>query len=158
MFSVPQFKNIGAWLESNLGLAPVTITAGGAGDGTAQAGPAINRVDAKSCVVAVPHASTLATGETVDYDVRLEDSADGSTGWADYAQPTYSGAAYKAYQQAYLAGGESGIIEFDVNLEGAKAYVRAQVTATLSAGSTDTSTFAAVVTLAGFDADSHLPK
>jgi hypothetical protein len=155
MFSIPQFKNAGAWLKSYLGLAPFTATAGGAGDAAAQLGPAIERKGALSCVIAVPYVTTGVGGtDKVDFTLKVKHGPTSALATGYYTQPAYSGSANKTHTST-VGADESSVFEFDVNLEGADLFIGAEVTADLSAAATDTATFAAVVTLAGYsDGDS----
>lgn len=138
-------QHLGTYIKNELGLAPISITAGDGDDGVAQEGPAVNRLDFYSAVVGVPVTSTLAEGETATIEAEVQDSADGSTGWKDHGD---------AAEELVLTGDtggstETGIVELDVDLKAAKKYVRAVVTVTLSASETDTAGFAAIVALGG---------
>lgn len=98
-------------------------------------------IDRNGFYSAVLHGATGAvtgtpTGQT--FDLKLQDSADGSTGWADI-----SGAAITQITAVSTAG------EINVNLTGAKRYIRAVGTVALTGGTTPTLQVAATVVLGG---------
>lgn len=139
--------NVGAYVKAALALAPVQIVAGGAGDNVAQNGPAVDRQGFLSAVLAVPIQATLAQAATLTINAKLQDSADGATGWTDFAGPT---------SNLVLTGGaggstESGQLELNINLRGARRYVRAVATGDLSAATVDTARFGASIVLGGAD-------
>jgi hypothetical protein len=139
--------DVGRYVKSVLALAPVQITAGESGDGQAQNGVAIDRLGYLSAVAVVPVSATLGQGNTLTISAKVQDSADGSTGWADYGSGTGN---------VVLTGGtggstETALLELNVNLAGARRYIRVVVTGDLSASSTDTQRFGAVLILGGAD-------
>jgi hypothetical protein len=110
----PNINQIGAYVAVKQGNAPL---ANGAGT---RNGAAIDRSTvgwAKSCVLSAHAGAATGTPTSFTYDVKLQDSADGSTGWADYTQP--SGASSAITQQT-----AAGLTEKDIDLTGAKQYVR----------------------------------
>jgi hypothetical protein len=139
--------DLGAEVKSVLALAPVQFVAAGTGDGTAQNGPAIDRTGYQSAVLSVPAAATLAEGKKLTLAVKLQHNSVSTAedaGWADFASA----------DNLVLTGGtggttESGLVELDVNLAGAKQYVRAVITGDLDATATDTQRFGAVLTMGG---------
>ncbi len=143
MDNVAFSKDIGAYIKNVMGLAPVIITAGGAGDNADQNGPAIDRQGYLSCEFTLVAQAVLASGQSSTVDARIQDSANGSTGWADYGSPA---------TQLTLEDGvanERGMVNGKVNLDGAKRYIRLVGKANPSAANTDTVDMAGVVTLGG---------
>lgn len=137
---------LGSSVKGILALAPMQITAGDANDGVAQNGPAIDRLGYDSAVLVVPVSAALAEAATLTINARLQESADGSTGWVDIPGAVTS--------NLVLTGGvggstESGLLELNVNLRPCKRYVRAVITGDLSAATTDTQRFGAVLILGG---------
>lgn len=80
------------------------------------------------------------------FDAKIQDSADGSTGWADYIPPDQTTVA--AVTQITAASSEA---EVDVNLSGAKAFVRVVDTLAFTAGTAPTLGIQTTVVLGGFD-------
>ncbi len=138
--SIALMRNIGAFVSPKFGGDHYEVVAGGGADGVAQNGDAVDRQGHLSCNVAVPMTAVLASSETASTVVQMQDSADGSTGWADYGDPS----AAKLMTDAV---NESDILDFDVDLSGAKAFIRTEITTTCSAGVTDTVQVMNVVTL-----------
>ena len=132
-------SDLGSGVSSVFALAPNTVTAGGAGDGVAQNGPAIDRRGFYTAVVAVPVEATLGAGETATISVAVETRADSSAAWEAFASAS----------DVVLDASGSDAAELNLDLSGASAEVRAIVTPTLSAGTTDTAAIAAAMILAG---------
>ena len=103
-------------------------------------GAAIDRTGFLSCTLfgACGNASGTPTTQTVD--VKLQDSADGSTGWTDI-----SGAAIATLVADDTAGG------VDVDLSAARQFVRSVVTVGFTGGTTPTVPIAATLVLGGAD-------
>lgn len=80
------------------------------------------------------------------FDAKIQDSADGSTGWADYIPPDQTTVA--AVTQITAASSEA---EVDVNLSGAKQYVRVVDTLAFTGGTSPTLGIQTTVVLGGFD-------
>lgn len=72
----------------------------------------------ESCTLHVTAGAASGSPTAQTLDVKIQDSADGSTGWADYTQPDGTSAAI-AQQTA-----DAVDVELDVNLTGAKRYLR----------------------------------
>lgn len=121
-------------VKLNASLAPV------AGTGSAQNGAAVNRQHALAAIVPFTYSTSGGvTGGTIT--VKIQDSTDGSTGWADYGSAT----------SITLTGtNPSGVQEVAFNLSSAKQYVRAVVTSAPTGG-TPASIVAAAVLLGGYD-------
>ena len=129
---------LGPSVKSVLGLPPLVVTAGGAADNVAQNGPAINRRGHYGAVLVVPIACALAASQNVQVTAKIQHRPEGgafvdlpgATATVTLTNPT-----------------TNGLLELDVQLEGAEAEIRAVVTANLSAAGTDTATLGAVVVL-----------
>ncbi len=141
--NIAQSRNIGAYIKNVLAFNYLQVTAGGGADGVAQNGRSVNRLNYLSCVVSVLVSAALASTETASVTIQLQDSADGSTGWANYKAAT-------TIAIAALEGGDpNGQVEGDFNLSAAKQYVRSLITITMSASATDTADVMASFTFAG---------
>lgn len=105
-------------------------------------GAAIDRLGYGSCVLhhACGVATGAPTGQTVDH--KLQDSADGSTGWADYVPPTGTAAATQLTANSTEA-------EKDVDLSGAKRFIRVRRVVGFTGGTTPAIPTQASVTLGG---------
>jgi hypothetical protein len=79
-------------------------------------------------------------------DAKIQDSADGSTGWADYIPPGQATVA--AIPQITAANSEA---EVDVDLSGAKRYVRVVETLAFTGGTAPTLGAQETVVLGGAD-------
>lgn len=96
-------------------------------------------------LVAMTGAVTGApSGQTLD--AKIQDSADGSTGWADYIPPGQATVAAIAQITAVNTIGS-----VDVDLSGARRYVRVVETTTLTAGTAPTIAVVETVILSGAD-------
>lgn len=128
-----QTHNIGALLKQAFGVGPAANAAGTVN------GPAIDRLGYGSCSLAAITGLDTGSPSARSATVKLQDSADGSTGWADITGASVAVAAV------------SSIGEVDVNLAIAKRYIRAVTTTAFTGGTTPTLFSAAVVTLGGAD-------
>jgi hypothetical protein len=132
--------NGGAFCRSARGTGNNAATAGGSGDATEVSAAWVSRDSAtgiaNSMKVIVSYTATLAAGATLTFAGNMQDATDGSgTGAADY------GDAVTATVVATGGTGgstETGTFELDVDLAGAREFVRAQITPNLSAANTDT--------------------
>ena len=124
--------DIGAQVRVVTGVAPQASAAG------AVNGSAIERVGFDSCVLHVRAGNATGTPTALTLDAKLQDSADGSSGWADI-----TGAAIT---QIAAASGEAHV---DVNLRGAKKYIRVVQTVAFTGGTTPTLNHTSTVTLGG---------
>jgi hypothetical protein len=143
--------NIGAFIAAvNTGVAYNSVAAG-SNDNTEKAGAIIDRAAHKtplSMSLLIQYLAVLAATKTIKVGYRIEhgnDSALADT--ADFASLTPAVAATGG------AGGstESGVVKFDIDLGGAKRYLRINVTTDLSATSADTANAAAVAVFGGED-------
>ena len=141
--NVSGHRNGGAYCRSALALGNTTDL------GAEANGVYVSRFDddgiALSAKLVIPYSATLAADETLSVAVQFQDAADDAgTGVADF------GEAVEATVVATGAAGgstETGTVEVDVDLSGARSHVRAQVTA--SASDLGTGSFSAVVVLFG---------
>lgn len=146
-------KDGGKLIKSELcGLT--NIVAAGAGDNTEVTGLAIDRMPPGgsgdnggflSAEVAVMAQAVLGAGESLDLQVELEESDDGSTGWTLVEELR----ADTEFLASVGGGTERGTFRANVNLAPRKRYVRVNFTPDLSAGSTDTAVLSAQLVLAG---------
>lgn len=139
-------RDIGAHITGRAGGA-VEATAGGAGDAAEVNGPWIDRQGYLSGKLIITYQATLGDGETLSVAANLQDASDDSgTGAADFGN-----AAASAVRATGGSGGttERGVVEIDVDLSGAKQYVRPQFTPDLSAANTDVAILAATLVLGG---------
>lgn len=140
-------NDVGSCLAARYASAGIDATAGGSGDATEVNGAWIDRQNFGSVKVVVVYTATLAQDETLSVAGNLQDATDSSgTGAADF------GTAYSSAVQATGGSGgstETGVVEFDFDLQTAKQYVRMQFTPDLSASGTDTAEIAAIYVLGG---------
>lgn len=152
--SIALLRDIGAWIKGYLALIPAVITAGAGNDGVEVDGPWIDFTGAQGRGIAAHGAllqicwsAALADTETLTLAANLQDATDASgTGAADF------GTALAAVVVATSDGGttETGVTELkSKEFNGNRGFVRAQVTATLSASATDTVALAAILTTGG---------
>lgn len=122
-------------------IKPVAGFSPQASDGVAAIeGPAIDRTGFLSAVLHGRTGAVAGAPTAQTYDLKLQESADGSTGWTDIP-----GAAIT---QITTADAEADV---NVNLAGAKKYIRAVGTVTFTGGTTPTLQVAATVILGGAD-------
>ncbi len=142
MTNIAGMRNIGAQVKSVLAFNHDAIIAGAGNDGILQNGRGVNRANHLSCVLAVLVSAVLASTETVSITAQLQDSADDGVAdaYADYGDPL------AITEVAADGADENGEVELDVNLSGAKQWIRANITITMSAGSLDTSETMALFT------------
>lgn len=143
--SVALSRDIGAFLTGRFA-GHADVTAGGAGDAAEVSSGYIDRQGYDSCKVIIAYEATLADTETIAVAANLQDASDSSgTAVADY------GPALASAVQATSDGGgvESGVVELDFDLTGAKQFIRLQFTPDLSAANTDTANVTGVVVLGG---------
>lgn len=144
-------RSIGEVVKPFLGLAPFTATAGGTGDATDEDGVLIDRQNFLSAVLSVASLPTIASAKQVTVTVRIQDTTDstGATGWADFTKGAPGGANPAGVVYTHAVTGVGQLINVNYDLSGAKRYIRCVVNATHTATGTDTTAYAAVVTLGG---------
>lgn len=149
-------KNIGGAIKLVRASAAATATAGGSGDAAAVTGVIIDRAELgwpKSAVFGVPFTATLAAGATLSLAMTVQDSDAANLDGA----ATYATRANAVVATGPSGGGTvTGMVELDVNLEGAKRYVRLNFTPDLSAANTDTAALGSAV--AAFGGANRLPQ
>lgn len=137
--------NGGAFVRSALALVNTAITAGGSGDNTAANGGWVDRKGDKgiatSAKLIVAFTAVLAANTNLMVGVQFQDALDAAgTGGANY-----EAAVPAAIKASSVPGGTvSDTAEFDVDLGGARRFIRAVVTPNLSAASADTATVNAI--------------
>lgn len=142
-------RDIGAQIVGRVCAVPDEATAGGSGDDAEVDGEWIDRQGYLSGKLIIAFEATLADGETLSIGSNFQDASDSSgTGAADFGDAEAS-----AVRATGGSGGstEKGQVEIDIDLSGAKQFVRAQFTPDLSAAGTDTAKLAAVLVLGGAD-------
>ena len=126
-------RNIGALLKLAIGIDPAND------DGAAAInGASIDRQNLESCVLHAACGAATGTPTTQTVDAKLQDSADGSTGWADI-----TGASV-----AQMTGDDEDQYK-DIDLSGAKRYVRAVVTVAFTGGTSPKIPVACTIALGG---------
>lgn len=136
-------------------LGDTAVTAGGSGDDTDANGVAIDLGDPSrpraECVsfIAQAHA-VLGASATIANIVRVQDSDNGSTGWADIVDPRTPGATFTASKvSAAGAGTNQTDTVISVPTEYCKRYVRLVAKPNMSAANTDTARVQAICILSG---------
>jgi len=124
--------DIGSYIKALAGFSPQAAAAGTIN------GAAIDRAGFQSAVLHGRTGAVTGTPTAQTYDLKLQESADGSTGWTDIA-----GAAIA---QIAAANTEA---EVNVNLAGAKRYIRVVGTVTFTGGTTPTLQVASTLVLGG---------
>ncbi len=108
-------KYVGYQLQSKVGLVPASITTDGNGTG-------FDRLT-YSHMLAVANAKVTSGSGTIV--VKVQDSADNSTGWADYSPSVlFDGNATGITTAAFPTISTDGIMKLDVDLSAAKRYIR----------------------------------
>lgn len=157
--SVAAERDVGSLIKGLYGANATSVTAGGAGDNTEIDGEWGSRADNLSCSLFIPWEATLGATETLTISANIQDAADISgTGAADYSR-TSTGEndavlASVVVADAALLGGAGtyrGVAQLDVDLSGAREFIRSQVTPDLSAANTDTAEIGSVFVLGGSD-------
>ncbi len=147
--SIVELENIGDKISVVRAAANTAATAGGSGDNTAVTGVIIDRAAfgwAQSAVFAVPFTATLGATETLSVAMTVQHGED--SGLSDVG--TLATRANAVVATGPSGGGTvTGTVEFDVNLSGARRYVRLNFTPDLSRANTDTAALSAVTVFGG---------
>jgi hypothetical protein len=147
--STAEIENIGSKISVARATANAAATAGGSGDNTAVTGVIIDRAAfnwPQSAVFAVPFTSTLAAAATLSVVMTVQDGE--NSGLSDAG--TFATRANAVVATGPSGGGTvTGVVELDVNLSGAKRYVRLNFTPDLSASGTDTAALSGVAVFGG---------
>jgi hypothetical protein len=150
--SFATMKNIGAFIKAVRAAANTAVTAGGAGDNAAVTGVTIDRLALNlpmSAVFAIAWTATLAAAATLTFkNVVIEHGA--ASNMSDAATfATLEDGTGTVIQAGGAGGTFADCKEYDVDLQGAKQYVRIKFTPDLSAANTDTAALAAVAVFGG---------
>ena len=129
-----KMKNAGAYFENKLGVVPAARSAG------ASNGTGFDKAGALSCKLVVLTGAATGTPTTQSATAKIQHSDDNST-FADYTPPDGSASV------AVTAVDSTGSV--DVDLSGAKQYIRVVMTTAFTGGTTPTLLSAAAVELAG---------
>lgn len=144
--------NGGAFSRSVFQAINKTAVAAGSGDATEVNGAWVAREladvgKALSAKLIIAYTATLETGETLSFALNFQDAtALAGTGVADF------GAAVAAAVVATGDSGgstETGTVEVDIDLSGARDFIRTQITPDLSRGATDTCEWSAILVFYG---------
>lgn len=144
-------QNIGAVLAARYANAGTDVTAAGTGDATEVDCAYVDRQGYMSLKVVIVYRAVLASNNTLSIAANLQDDADGSGAGTDFGT---------AYASTVVATGDSGsgstetgVVEMDFDISGAKRYVRLQFTPDLSdtTSPADTAELSAVYILGGSD-------
>ncbi len=134
----PSFQNIGAFIHAHITLPPLANAAG------TRNGIAVDRLQpgglAASVLLVRSTGATTGTPSATTLDVRLQSSADGSTGWVDVA----SGALP---QKTTLT---AAIGELDIDLSSAQRYLRAVEVNAFTGGTSPATPSGVDIILGGF--------
>lgn len=128
-----QTHNIGALLKGVTGVAPAANAAG------AVNGAAINRQGYGACALVLMTGLDTGSPSARSATAKLQESADGSTGWTDVAGASVALTAV------------SSVAKLDVNLAGVKQFIRVVNTTAFTAGTSPTLFSASSVILGGAD-------
>lgn len=144
--------NGGAFCRTAFQAINKTAVAAGSGDATEVDGAWVDRVLADvgmalSAKLVITFTATLETGETLSFSGNFQDAtALAGTGVADFST---------AFAATVVATGDSGgstetgTYEVDIDLAGARQFIRSQITPNLSRGATDTAEWSASLVLFG---------
>lgn len=130
--------DIGSQITHKAGLAPISLSAG------ASNGGAIDRSGMDSCKLICSVGAATGTPTSFTAITKVQDSADGSTGWADYVNPPGSTVA-----TAPTVLADDTASEFNVNLRSAKKFIRTVTTIAFVGGTTPAIVTAPSVILGG---------
>lgn len=143
----PRSNNIGAYIASRLALDPTNFGAG-FGNISQQNGTAFNRTAVRplhlSGKLQIPILYTLASGHTASFMYALQDSDDDVT-YADIENASGS----TSLTALNSGAAQRTCAALDVDLIGARQYIRARVTPVMSHSGTDVIKIAAVWALGG---------
>ncbi len=154
--SMGLLRDIGAHIKGFLALIPAVITSGAGDDGVEVDGPWVDvstnvgeGIEAHGAVLQIMWDTTLTATETLSLLANMQDATDGAgAGAADFGK-------YVLAAAVVATGGGGGTVETGVTelripeFNGNRGFVRAQVTATLSLGATDTVRIAAMLVVGG---------
>jgi len=143
MSSIAFLKNAGALITPVAAFPSTPATAGGSGDATEVNGFSVDLLAYgtrfRSAKLCIPVAAVLASGATISVAANFQDSANDSD-WSDYATAL---AATTLLTGPSGGGAARGVAELEVDITGARRYIRAQATPNMSAAGTDTAVMGA---------------
>lgn len=152
----PRSDNIGAYITSLLALDNQSVGAGVGGSGTPVNGNVFDRLGVRNLHLSgklqIAYKATLASGHsaTVDWAVRNSDTSGGTYTNVVTSTP---GAHPASGQSTITANNDGsavrGVVEVDIDLLGAKQFLRPTVTPTLSHSGVDTVQLCGVWALGG---------
>lgn len=129
--------NAGAYIKGYKGVAPVSSAAATVNGGS------IDRQGFMSAILSAITGVATGTPSTQTVTVKIQDSADGSTGWADYTPDVGSA--------SFTITADGTFNDVNVNLRKAKRYIRAVIVVAFTGGSSPDQLVTALVQLAGAD-------
>jgi len=146
--SFGQMRDIGAWLKCYTAMLPAVITAGAGNDGVEVDGTWFPvGSDHTSAMLIISWVAALADTETLSLTANIQDAtAQAGTGAADFGEELAI---------TVVATSDGGTTEYGTTVlqlpefNGNRGFVRAQITATLSATGTDTVSLGAVLVCGG---------
>lgn len=146
-----ELYNGGAYCRSAFQAINKTATAAGAGDATEVNGDYVSRLGdhglAMSAKLVITFTAALGQGETLTFAANFQDADDVSgTEAADYGDLV---AATVVATGDSAGSTEKDTVEIDVDLSGAREFVRSQITPNLSRGATDTVEWSAALVFFG---------
>jgi hypothetical protein len=150
-------NNVGAYITSELALDNTTVGAGVGGSGTPVNGNDYDRFGVRNMHLSgklqIGYKFTGASGHSASINWAIRDSADDSSyANADIGQPSLHPPSGVSTITANNDGSAvRGVIEVDVDLIGARQYLRPVITPTLSHSGVDTLQLSAMWALGGGD-------
>ena len=148
MADIVSQRNIAAYLTSRITAFPATIVAGTGQNATAVVGSSVRRSligMPQSAALCIGYNANLAATKTLAFTaIKVQDSADNIT-FADFQTFADPGVVQTG------AGTSMSLLQFPVNLAGARDYVRTSLVPTLSASTVDTVSVMAALVLSGED-------
>lgn len=152
----PNSNNIGAFITSELALDSTTVGAGVGGSGTPVNGNVFDRLASRNMHLSgklqLAYKFTGASGHTatVAWAVRDSDASGGTYANVDQSTPAEHPSSGSSTITANNDGSAvRGVVEVDVDLQGANRYLRPTVTPTLSHSGVDTLNLTGVWALGG---------
>jgi hypothetical protein len=124
----------GVLVAPRSGTVPAAVAAG------TRNSAAVDRLGFDSCVLAAQTGAASGTPTTLSVAAKIQESADGATGWADIADAAIEPLTV-----------ENGIARVNVRLPAAKRYLRVVETVAFTGGSTPTIGASSTIVLCGPD-------
>lgn len=144
MGGLSRFRDGGAFCKAVALTQNSALTAGGSGDATEVDSGWISVAGYSSAKLIIQAKSSIASAKALNVTAGLKDATDSSgTG------PAAFGTGVTSKQMDGPGTNTLSILELDYNLAGARGYIQANITPDLTATSTDTSNFSAILLLFG---------